>query len=213
MTTQSLLVLSIGFLAQAFFSARMLVQWILSERARQVLSPSLFWIFSVAGAYLLCIYGWMRDDFSIILGQFISYYIYLWNLKEKGIWRRLYAVLRAVLLLTPVVAVLWVVTHNETFIDDLFRNENIPLWLICFGSAGQILFTLRFVYQLFYSRHKGQSVLPTGSWVISMAGSLLIVSYGIIRTVIVLILGQAGGLIAYARNLWIGTHPKPSSRS
>ena len=27
MTTQSLLVLSIGFLAQAFFSARMLVQW------------------------------------------------------------------------------------------------------------------------------------------------------------------------------------------
>ena len=213
MTTQSLLVLSIGFLAQAFFSARMLVQWILSERARQVLSPSLFWIFSVAGAYLLCIYGWMRDDFSIILGQFISYYIYLWNLKEKGIWRRLYAVLRAVLLLTPVVAVLWVVTHNETFIDDLFRNENIPLWLICFGSAGQILFTLRFVYQLFYSRHKGQSVLPTGFWVISMAGSLLIVSYGIIRTDIVLILGQAGGLIAYARNLWIGTHPTPSSRS
>ena len=142
----------IGFLAQVFFSARILLQWILSERARQVLSPSLFWIFSVAGAYWLCIYGWMRDDFSIILGQFISYYIYLWNLKEKGIWRRLYAVLRAVLLLTPVVAVLWVVTHNETFIDDLFRNENIPLWLICFGSAGQILFTLRFVYQLFYSR-------------------------------------------------------------
>lgn len=211
MTTQSLLVLSVGFLAQAFFSARMLVQWILSERVHRVLSPSLFWIFSVAGAYLLCIYGWMRDDFSIILGQFISYYVYLWNLKEKGIWRRLYFVLRAVLLLTPLVAVVWVVLHNETFINDLFRNENIPLWLVCFGSAGQILFTLRFVYQLFYSRRKGQSVLPAGFWIISMVGSLLIVSYGIIRTDFVLIMGQAVGLVAYARNLWIGSHPKPSS--
>ena len=78
-------ILAIGFLAQGFFSARILVQWILSERARRVLSPSLFWILSLAGAYLLCLYGWLRDDFSFVLGQFISYYIYLWNLNIKGI--------------------------------------------------------------------------------------------------------------------------------
>ena len=75
-----ILTLAIGFLAQTFFSARILVQWILSERARHVLSPTIFWVLSLMGAYLLCIYGWLRNDFAIILGQFISYYIYLLSL-------------------------------------------------------------------------------------------------------------------------------------
>ena len=69
----NILILTIGFLAQAFFSARILVQWIMSERSKQVLSPSLFWILSLAGAYLLCLYGWMRNDFAIVFGQLISY--------------------------------------------------------------------------------------------------------------------------------------------
>lgn len=81
-------VLSVGFMAQLFFSARVLVQWIMSERARRVLSPTLFWALSLAGAYLLCLYGWLRKDFAIVMGQFISYYVYLWNLKEKGVWGR-----------------------------------------------------------------------------------------------------------------------------
>ena len=82
--SSNIAILSIGFLAQAFFSARTLVQWILSEKAKKVLSPTIFWVLSLLGAYLLCIYGWLRNDFAIILGQFISYYIYLANLKLKG---------------------------------------------------------------------------------------------------------------------------------
>ncbi|MDE6269999.1 MAG: lipid-A-disaccharide synthase N-terminal domain-containing protein, partial [Muribaculaceae bacterium] len=86
MSSAALAVTAVGLLAQVCFSARMLVQWILSERARRVLSPSLFWIFSVAGSFLLGMYGWLRHDFAIILGQAISYYIYIWNLKLKGVW-------------------------------------------------------------------------------------------------------------------------------
>lgn len=204
----SLFVLSIGFLAQIFFSARILVQWILSERAGKVLSPSLFWIFSLAGAYLLCIYGWLRNDFAIVLGQFISYYVYLWNLKEKGIFGHIHALLRWVILLTPVVAILFVVHNVNAFINHFFEHDDIPLWLILFGSSGQILFTLRFVYQFAYSHRRGQSVLPAGFWLISLAGSLLIVIYGIIRSDLVLIVGQSFGLVAYIRNLWIGAHFK-----
>ncbi len=62
----------IGFLAQAFFSARILFQWILTERAHKVVSPTIYWVLSMAGAYLLFLYGWMRNDFSIILGQLIA---------------------------------------------------------------------------------------------------------------------------------------------
>ncbi len=69
----------IGLLAQLFFGARTVLQWILSERAKKVLSPSIYWILSILGAYLFFIYGWLREDFAIIFGQIISYYIYNWN--------------------------------------------------------------------------------------------------------------------------------------
>ncbi len=194
-------ILAIGFLAQGFFSARILVQWILSERARCVLSPSLFWILSLAGAYLLCLYGWLRDDFSIVLGQFISYYIYLWNLNIKGIWRKIPTLLRLVLMLTPIAAICFVAGNAEAFTARFLHNEAVPLWLLLFGSAGQVLFTLRFVYQWLYSRREGKSRLPAGFWAISLIGSLTIVTYGLIRLDAVLIVGQSFGIIAYIRNL------------
>ena len=194
-------ILAIGFLAQGFFSARILVQWILSERARRVLSPSLFWILSLAGAYLLCLYGWLRDDFSIVLGQFISYYIYLWNLNIKGIWGKIPTLLRLVLMLTPIAAICFVAGNAEAFTACFLHNEAVPLWLLLFGSAGQVLFTLRFVYQWLYSRREGKSRLPAGFWAISLIGSLTIVTYGLIRLDAVLIVGQSFGIIAYIRNL------------
>lgn len=197
------LILAVGFLAQGFFSARILVQWVMSERARQVLSPSLFWILSVAGAYLLCLYGWLRNDFAIVLGQFISYYIYLWNLNIKGLWQRVPVPLRAVLLLTPVAAALFVMNNAGEFILRFVHNDKVPLWLLLYGSAGQILFTLRFIYQWLYSRNEGASQLPAGFWIISLLGSLSIVSYGILRADAVLIVGQSFGLVAYIRNLCI----------
>lgn len=198
---QNVFVLGIGFLAQGFFSARILVQWILSERARRVLSPSLFWILSLAGAYLLCLYGWLRDDFAIVLGQFISYYIYLWNLKIKGIWPKLPVLLRCVLLLTPVAVIVFVSGNAEAFVARFLHNDSVPPWLLVFGSAGQVLFTLRFIYQWLYSKREGASRLPSGFWLISLAGSLTIVTYGIIRHDIVLIVGQSFGVVAYVRNL------------
>jgi lipid-A-disaccharide synthase-like uncharacterized protein len=197
-------VLAIGFLAQAFFSARILAQWILSERARKVLSPSVFWVFSIAGSYLLCLYGWLRQDFSIVLGQFIAYYIYLWNLQAKGLWGRLPALLRGVLVATPLVAIALVCRHAGQFVEGFLQNDAIPLWLVMYGSAGQVLFTCRFIYQWWYSRRHGESVLPAGFWWLSLVGSLTIVTYSLIRQDVVLIVGQSFGLVAYVRNLMIG---------
>ena len=199
---ESIVALVIGFTAQAFFSARILVQWLLSERARHVLSPSVFWVLSLLGAYLLCLYGWMRDDFSIVLGQFVSYYIYLWNLNIKGMWVKLPLLLRLLLAATPIVALGLVAAHAAEFVNRFLRNEQVPLWLL-FGSAGQLVFTLRFVYQWLYSKQRGESRLPAGFWILSLIGSLTIISYGIIRHDAVLIVGQSFGIGAYTRNLMI----------
>ena len=193
----------IGFLAQVFFSARILLQWILSERAKKVISPASFCQFSIVGSYLLFVYGWLRDDFAIILGQIISYYIYIWNLDKKHQWKKLPFIIRTLLLLTPVAAILYMLKDESAFVDQFFRNEKIPLWLLIYGSMGQIIFTLRFVYQWIYSKRKDESLLPIGFWVISLLGSLIIVSYAIYRRDPVLILGQSTGLIAYSRNIYL----------
>lgn len=193
----------VGFLAQLLFSARLLLQWIMSEKAKKVVSPSIFWKLSLLGAYLLFIYGWLRDDFAIILGQLISYYIYIWNLDKKESWRKCPAVIRYVLLLTPVAVLLYMLKDLPAFVNQFFRNNDIPLWLLVFGSMGQIIFTLRFVYQWLYSRRKNESVLPLGFWLISLTGSLIIVAYALYRRDPVLILGQSTGLLVYSRNIYL----------
>jgi len=198
------LTFSIGLLAQAFFSSRILVQWIRSERSHRVVSPSLFWVFSIAGSILFFVYGWLRDDFSIILGQFISYYVYMWNLSAKGLYARLPRFVAPVQALLPLVAVALVVDDIPRFLDTFLRNDEIPLWAVLWGSLGQVIFTLRFVYQWYYSRRRHESLLPATFWYISLLGSLLIVSYGIWRLDYILILGQSFGLVAYCRNIMIG---------
>ncbi len=193
----------IGFLAQICFSGRLLFQWILSERAKRVVSPSIFWLLSLLGAYLLFFYGWLRDDFAIILGQLISYYIYIWNLDIKNDWQKIPRPIRYVLIATPFLAIGYMFTESRAFISQFFQNEKVPLWLLVYGSLGQIVFTLRFVYQWIYSRKRHESMLPLGFWLISLSGSAIIVSYAIVRHDPVLILGQSTGLVVYLRNIWI----------
>ncbi|MBM6993185.1 MAG: lipid-A-disaccharide synthase N-terminal domain-containing protein [Prevotella sp.] len=197
------LVYAIGFLAQAFFSGRILVQWLLSERAKKVMSPNIFWVFSLIGSILLFVYGWLRDDFSIILGQFISYYIYIWNLSIKGIWSRLPRPLRWLIELLPVGATAMMLSDASAFVQHFFHNSDVPMWLLILGSLGQIIFTVRFVYQWYYSYRRHASILPIGFWIISLVGSGMIVLYAIIRRDPVLILGQSVGFVAYSRNIML----------
>ena len=104
---------------------------------------------------------------------------------------------------SPLIAVTMVL-HDVSGWWQRFFCGSIPLWLIIFGSAGQIIFTLRFVYQWLYSVKRGESVLPAGFWIISLSGSIIIMAYALVRHDPVLILGQIFGLVAYTRNLVIG---------
>lgn len=67
---------AIGFLGQALFSARFLVQWIASERAKRSIIPSAFWFFSVGGGLILLIYAIYRQDPVFIVGQAAGLFIY-----------------------------------------------------------------------------------------------------------------------------------------
>lgn len=206
------LIFGVGLLAQFLFSARLLVQWIASERAKQVLSPTLFWQLSMAASFLLCFYGWLRNDFAIILGQLIAYYIYIWNLKTKGAWGALPRIARIVFSGLPLAAVGYFLINGQETFSRLFEQENIPMTLILFGIIGQFTFTLRFIYQWWVSRKTGESVLPPMFWIISLTGSSMVIAYAIIRHDPVLILGQATGFIVYIRNLMIGKNVPSSNQ-
>jgi len=72
--------LSVGFLGQAFFSSRFLVQWIASERKKESVVPVSFWFFSIGGGTTLLIYAIYRQDPVFITGQGAGLFVYLRNL-------------------------------------------------------------------------------------------------------------------------------------
>jgi len=71
--------LLIGFLGQGLFSARFLVQWIASERARKSVMPAAFWFFSIGGGVTLLAYAIYRQDPVFIVGQAAGLIIYARN--------------------------------------------------------------------------------------------------------------------------------------
>ncbi|HCE46632.1 MAG TPA: lipid A biosynthesis protein [Lentisphaeria bacterium] len=68
--------LILGFTAQALFSARFIVQWIASEKAKESIIPSLFWYLSITGGGLLLIYAIHIKDPVFIIGQAFGFLIY-----------------------------------------------------------------------------------------------------------------------------------------
>lgn len=197
------LIAAVGFLAQGLFGVRMAVQWIMSEKAGKLVAPSIFWVFSVLGGFTMFLYGVLRHDFSIILGQAISYGIYLWNLDKNGIWKKLNMFLQIILIAVPVICFSYLLKDVRGFFENFFKGE-IPLWLIIYGSIGQLIFSLRFVYQFLESRRKGISTMSLTFWIISLAGSIIVATYGLLRGDIVLLTTDTLGSIINARNVMIG---------
>ncbi|HET7370050.1 MAG TPA: lipid-A-disaccharide synthase N-terminal domain-containing protein [Gammaproteobacteria bacterium] len=72
--------LAVGFLAQAMFSMRFVVQWIYSEKHRRSLIPIAFWYFSLAGGSLLLAYAIHKRDPVFIVGQGAGLFVYVRNL-------------------------------------------------------------------------------------------------------------------------------------
>lgn len=70
----------IGFLGQAFFSARFVVQWLASEKRRKSIVPRAFWFFSLGGGLILFSYAIYRKDPVFIVGQGAGLLIYGRNL-------------------------------------------------------------------------------------------------------------------------------------
>jgi lipid-A-disaccharide synthase-like uncharacterized protein len=72
--------LAFGLVAQLLFTARFLVQWISSERAGKSVVPMAFWFFSMGGGLMTLVYGAVKREPVIILGQAMATIIYIRNI-------------------------------------------------------------------------------------------------------------------------------------
>ena len=197
------IIYSIGFLAQILFSSRLIIQWITSEKQRKVITPKTFWTLSLMASFLLFIYGYLRLDFAIMLGQSLTYYIYIRNLQLQGQWRKFPIIVQYLLFIVPIIIVVFYYNNNKIDLELLFQNDNIPFWLLVLGIVAQVVFTLRFVYQWIHSERHKESTLPMGFWILSLIGAGLILTYAIIREDPVLFVGHLFGLVIYARNAYL----------
>jgi lipid-A-disaccharide synthase-like uncharacterized protein len=151
MTLDWLLIL--GFFAQGLFGARSVVQWYLSEREGRVVSPTLFWVFSLTGSSLFLIYGLLRQDVVILIGQTISFYIYVRNLQLKKVWSYVPMPIQILLLLIPPAIAFFFFKSFEK-LDWTFSFHALTL----LGITGQLLLNCRYLYQWYFSEKAHESI-------------------------------------------------------
>jgi lipid-A-disaccharide synthase-like uncharacterized protein len=69
-----------GFIGQAMFTMRFVIQWIASEKQKESVIPVSFWYFSLGGGLILLAYAVHRMDPVFILAYLPGNFIYLRNL-------------------------------------------------------------------------------------------------------------------------------------
>lgn len=74
------------------------------------------------------------------------------------------------------------------------------IWL-GIGFIGQSLFFMRFFVQWIASERSRKSVVPNAFWYFSIFGGATLLAYAIYQRDLVFMVGQASGLLIYARNL------------
>jgi lipid-A-disaccharide synthase-like uncharacterized protein len=191
---------ALGFFSQALFAARLIIQWVLSEKEGRIVSPVIYWQISLFASYLFIIYGILQNDFVIILGQALSYIICLRNLQLDGSWNTMPASIRISAIVIPILTVGWVFLPSSGMTTD-FSAQSFFHPVMMIGAIGQILLNVRFLYQWYYAEKVKTSILPIGFWHMTAVGSIMVVVYALDRFDPVLLAAQGLGLIAAVRNI------------
>lgn len=67
---------ALGFTAQVMFFMRFFVQWLATERKKEVYIPEAFWYLSLCGGAGLLLYSIHRRDIVFIVGQSVGILFY-----------------------------------------------------------------------------------------------------------------------------------------
>lgn len=185
----------IGLVGNALFSARVLIQWISSEKHKKSVAPATFWWTSLAATIVMILYSLQRAELAFLLGYSINIVPYVRNLVLIHSPRRIWHILSYVVSVAVFVGSLL-----------LLRYVGVPLihssWFY-FGLVGVLIWNSRFIVQWLFAETKGQSVLPLWFWVWSLTGQMLCLVYALILHDLVFILGFLFNGIPIVRNIML----------
>ncbi len=195
----SIFVLAIGFLSQSLFGVRIIVQLFFSERERTTSAHVIFWQLSLMASALLLVYGVLRSDPVIIIGQILNYFIYIRNLQLQNQWNIISRQIRLLLMALPILICLSDLSiYNAVNIG--FKSNSL-IYIV--GIVGQLLLNLRFAYQWIQSEKVSSSVFPPAFWLISIVGSVLVIVYATFHPKhdvdLVLLVAQVMAIAVYTR--------------
>lgn len=190
----------VGWLGNACFASRVLVQWLHVERLRATAAPRVFWMLSLLGSVLLGSYAVERGVWVLCVGFAVNGLIYLRNLALRTASGRARA-------LPGRQALLFAAGSGVALVAAGLANAGLTAseswaWL-GIAIAGQSIWSSRFVVQWWYSEQTRESHFPRAFWLLSLAGNGLLLTYALHLWDGVLIAGLALGPIVQLRNLWL----------
>lgn len=200
MTLEKLALGALGGVGQACFFFRFLIQWLASERVKRSIVPAVFWRLSVLGSVLMALYAWLGPhDVIFAAGYVFNLVVYVRNIMLAGGERKgLRPAPLSLIALLLAGGAAWAFAHDPK-VSEMLRKET-PFWL-AFGICGQVIWSSRFLLQWIIAERRARAELPPVFFVLSLAGSLLILSYAIHVGDVFLIIGQVPGPLIYGRNL------------
>lgn len=200
MTLEKVALGALGGAGQICFFFRFLIQWLASERVKRSIVPSVFWRLSLLGSVLMAVYAWLGPhDVVFAAGYVFNMVVYVRNLALAGGGAKGLKPLPLTLIaLAFAGGAAWAFNHDPK-VAEILKNDS-AIW-IAFGISGQIIWNSRFLLQWIIAERRGRAELPPVFFVVSLFGSVLILTYAIHGGDVILIAGQIPGPIVYGRNL------------
>jgi lipid-A-disaccharide synthase-like uncharacterized protein len=188
----------LGWLGNACFFSRWLVQWYASERAKESVAPRSFWWVSLAGTATLGTYTLLKNEPILLVGFAVNVAIYTRNLalaSESRVvrgWRGWKLAAGCALVAGTLVAM--------GFLSSERWKLATPAWMAV-GIAGLTIWNSRWALQWWYSERHARSHFPPIFWWVSLIGNALLLAYTLSLGNPVWIASYLPGPIIQTRNL------------
>lgn len=200
-------ILAVGWTGNAFYFARFLVQWLVSERAKRSVAPASFWWCSLGGALCLGYYSYVRAETALLFGYIVTFFIYLRNVTIEHLEDRAGSLGRTSttgIALAALALLTWAATTRET-------DASVGTTWLVVAFVGQAIFSSRFVVQWYVTERSGKAHFPRVFWWLSLVGNLMILAYAIRRADAVFVAGFVLGPFVQIRNLMLPRDERTAS--
>lgn len=194
----------IGFLGNnVLFTARSLIQWIASERARQSVAPKAYWWTSLTAAIIMILYSLQRATdpkfannptaLPFLIGYLITLVPYIRNLMLSYNLPRRWHILSYIFSACVFLLCMGLLARIRL---PIIRSR----WFFV-GMTGSLIWYTRFLWQWFYAEREKRSAFPISFWYLSLTGATLNTLYSVLMRDIVFILGFIFTAVPITRNI------------